>query len=249
MMADIPWLCEVAMGFPSLAIPHHVRRGRWFFPGLVLLMFAAVIAVHGVRFFFVWIYRPPDFSGAIIHIHVAIVAGWMLVLLVQVALARVRNVALHRRLGMASLALAVLMLIFGILATADMLYREPKSLHGSIVPFMQITDFALFAGLAYWWRKDREAHKRLIALAMVDPIFGVVVPLTHRYMQPIEHWANLSWTILLLLIAYDLWTRQKLHPVTLWGSLWLILVQDLRPLVGNTAQWEAVAQWMRSWGI
>lgn len=237
------------MGFPSIAVPRDAQRGRWFFLGLVLLMFAAVIAVHGARFFLVWFYRPPDFSSAIIHIHVSIVASWMLVLLAQVVLARVHNVALHRRLGLASLALAVLMLIFGILATADMLHREPQSLHGSIVPFMQILDFSIFAGLAYWQRKDRESHKRLIALAMVDPIFGVVVPLTHRYMQPIEHWANLSWLILLLMIGYDLWTRRKLHLVTVWGSLWLVLVQDLRPLVGNTAAWEAVAQWMRSWGI
>ena len=237
------------MGFPSITMPRDVQRGRWFFLGLVLLMFASVIAVHGAQFFLVWFYRPPDFSSAVIHIHVAIVASWMLVLLAQVVLARVQNVALHRRLGLASLALAVLMLIFGMLATADMLHREPGSTNGSIVPFMQITDFAIFAGLAYWWRKDREAHKRLIALAMVDPIFGVVAPLTHRYMGSVEHWANLSWIILLLLAGYDLWTRRRLHPVTIWGSLWLVLVQDLRPLVGSTAAWIAVAQWMRSWGV
>ncbi len=238
------------MGFSSAVLSRSAaQRGRWFFLALVLLMFAAVIAVHGARFFLVGFYRPPDFRSEIIHIHVAIVASWMLVLLTQVVLARVRNVALHRRLGLASLALAVLMLIFGILATADMLHREPQSLHGSIVPFMQIVDFALFAGLAYWRRADREAHKRLIALAMVDPIFGVVAPLTHRYMQGIEQWANLSWVILLLMIGYDLWARRRIHPVTLWGSLWLVLVQDLRVFVGGTSAWVAMAEWMRSWGV
>lgn len=237
------------MAFSSTILPRTTQRGRWFFLALVLLMFAAVIAVHGAQFFLVGFYRPPDFKSQIIHIHVAIVASWMLVLLAQVVLARVRNVALHRRLGLASFWLAVLMLVFGILATADMLHREPKSLEGSIVPFTQIMDFALFVGLAFWLRADREAHKRLIALAMVDPIFGVVVPLTHRYMQPVEHWANLSWAILLLMVGYDLWTRRKIHPATLWGSLWLMAIQNLRVFVGSTAAWVAMAQWMRGWGV
>lgn len=226
------------------------RRSRWFFLALVLAIFAVIAAIEGPRFFLVGFYRPPDFSREIvIHIHVAIVATWMLVLLAQVVLGRAGRVAWHRSLGQAGAALAVLMLIFGLLATADMLRREPDALHRSIVPTTQILLFAFFAGLAYVRRRDRDAHRRLIVLAMVDPMFGVLAPWTHRYLFAVERWANFSWVILLLLAGYDLWTRRSLHPVTRWGGLLLIAVQEVRVPLGDTAEWTAIATWMRGLGV
>lgn len=225
-------------------------RGRWFFLVLVLAMFAVIAAIEGPRFFLVGLYRPPDFSREIvIHIHVAIVATWMLVLLAQVVLGRAGWLSWHRALGTAGMALAVLMLIFGILATADMLRREPGSLHRSIVPTTQILLFALFAGLAYMRRSDRDAHRRYIVLAMVDPMFGVLAPWTHRYLFAVERWTNFSWVILLLLAAYDVAARRRLHPVTVWGSLLLIAVQEVRLPLGDTAAWTAIATWMRNWNV
>ncbi len=230
--------------------PPGSNRGRWFFVALVLAMFAVIAAVEGPRFFLVGFYRPPDFSREIvIHIHVAIVAAWMFVLLAQTILGRTNHVRWHRRLGVAGVALAALMLVFGLLATADMLRREPDALHRSIVPTTQILLFALFAGLAYARRRDRGSHRRLIVLAMVDPLFGVLVPVTHRYLFPVERWTNFSWVILLLLVGYDLWTRRRLHPVTVWGSLLLIVVQDVRIPLGDTQTWSAIAEWMRNWGV
>lgn len=224
-------------------------KGRWFFLAVVLLMFAAIAYVESPRFFLVGFYHPPDFKSAVIHVHVAVVASWMLVLLAQAVLWWFRNYRWHRALGTAGMALAALMLVMGMLATADMLAREPEALHRAIVPFLQITMFSFFVGLAYWKRADREAHKRLILLAMVDPLFGVLVPVTHRLMGPVEQYANLSWVFLLLLAAYDLVTRKRLHPVTVWGSLLLMAVQDVRVPLGQTAAWTAVAEWMRSWNM
>ncbi len=226
-----------------------LQRGRWFFLALVLLMFAIIAWVESPRFFLVGFYHPPDFKSEVIHVHVAVVASWMLVLLAQTVLGWFRNYRWHRALGTAGMVLAMLMLVMGILATADMLAREPEALHRSIVPFMQITMFAFFAGLAYWKRGDREAHKRLIMLAMVDPLFGVLVPVTHRVMGSAERVANLSWGFLILLALYDLRTRGRLHPVTVWGGALLVVVQEVRVPLGQTAAWTAVAEWMRSWGL
>jgi hypothetical protein len=224
-------------------------RSRWFFLVLVLAMFAVIAAIESPRFFLVGFYRPPDFASGVIHIHVAIVATWMLVLLAQVEMGRVGRVEWHRRLGVAGMVLVVLMLVFGLLATADMLRREPDALHRSIVPTTQILLFAFFAGLAYVRRRDRDAHRSLMVLAMVDPMFGVLAPWMHRYLFAVERWANFSWVILLLLAGYDLWTRRSLHPVTRWGGLLLIAVQEVRVPLGDTAAWTAIATWMHGWGV
>ncbi len=225
------------------------RFGRWFSLALVLVMVAIIAFKHGFRFFAPWLFRPPDFSSQIIHIHVAIVASWILLLVAQIVLVRAGRIALHKRLGTAGMGLAVLMYIFGILATADQLRREPASLNFAIVPFLQITLFTFFVGMAYLFRTDRESHRRLMLLAMVDPLFGVLAPYTHRAFGAADRWANLSWGFLLLLVIYDLATRRRPHPVTVWGSLLLMLVQDVRPFLGFTHAWVAIATWMRSWNL
>lgn len=226
-----------------------LRRGRWFALALLLAMIVLIAYKHSALFFVPWLFRPPDFSSAIIHMHVAIVASWILLLLLQIVLVRAGRVAWHRRLGTAGMALAVLMLLFGILATADMLAREPDALARSIVPITQILSFAVFVALAYWKRTDREAHRRLMLLAMVDPVFGVLVPYSHQLFGSADRFLNLSWIFLLFLAANDLWTRRRLHPVTLWGSLGLMLLQDVRGPLGQTGVWLAIAHWMRAWGV
>jgi hypothetical protein len=65
----------------------------------------------------------------------------------------------------------------------------------------------------------------------------------------VEQYANFSWVFLLILIGYDLRKLRHVHPVTAWGSLLLVLVQDIRVPLGQTAAWVAVAEWMRSWGV
>lgn len=224
-------------------------RGRWFFLAVIAAMIGVIAYKHGIAFFVPWLYRPPDFPSIVIHVHVAVVAAWMLVLLVQVLLGWTGRVGWHRRFGVAGVVLAGLMFVLGILATADMVHREPGSLAGSIVPTSQIVSFTVFAGLAFWKRREREAHRRLILLAMVDPIFGVLVPYSHNLLGSADRWLNLSWVLLILLAVYDLWTRHRLHPATVWGSVALIVVQDVRVPLGHTAQWMAVAEWMRSWCV
>ena len=48
---------------------------------------------------------------------------------------------------------------------------------------------------------------------------------------------------LLLLVAYDLWALRKLHPATLWGGLYLIVVQQAAIPVGMSGAWHHFAAW------
>jgi len=222
---------------------------RWFALGLLLLMVSIIAYKHGFSFFVPWYFHPPDFSSAVIHIHVAIVTSWILLLALQIVLVRAGQVALHKRIGTVGMGLAALMFIFGILATADELRREPGALNFSIVPFLQITMFTLFVTAAYVCRRDREAHRRLMLLAMVDPLFGVLAPYSHQLFGSADRWVNLSWGFLLLIVVYDLATHRRVLRVTFWGSLLLMFVQDVRLSIGQTQAWVSVASWMRSWNV
>ena len=49
---------------------------------------------------------------------------------------------------------------------------------------------------------------------------------------------------LVTLIVWDIVSRGRPHPVTLWGGLALILSQPLRMMLAETGVWMAVAGWM-----
>jgi hypothetical protein len=53
---------------------------------------------------------------------------------------------------------------------------------------------------------------------------------------------------LLALIAYDLWSQGKVHRATIWGSIFVIVVQLVRVPFGKTALWHAFAAWAQKLG-
>jgi hypothetical protein len=45
------------------------------------------------------------------------------------------------------------------------------------------------------------------------------------------------------LVAWDFASRGRLHPVTLWGGLLLVVSQPLRLVISGTSGWMDVARW------
>ena len=49
---------------------------------------------------------------------------------------------------------------------------------------------------------------------------------------------------ILALAAYDLVSRKRVHPATIWGGLFLVVSQPLRLVIGGSAAWTAFAAWL-----
>jgi len=45
------------------------------------------------------------------------------------------------------------------------------------------------------------------------------------------------------MLVYDLGTRRRVHPATVWGGLVLVASQPLRLMISETAAWSAFAAW------
>jgi hypothetical protein len=52
-----------------------------------------------------------------------------------------------------------------------------------------------------------------------------------------------AYSFLLMLVAYNLWSMRKVHRATLWGGLFLVVMQQLELPVGKTAVWQGFATW------
>ena len=104
---------------PSKRLPGR-RYDHVFFTSLIVTMLGSVFLGFARSYFLAGVYHAPPLTP-ILHIHGGVFSLWMLVLLAQTTLVSAGRVDLHRKLGMAGFVLACLMVVLGVLATADSL--------------------------------------------------------------------------------------------------------------------------------
>jgi hypothetical protein len=112
---------------------------------------------------------------------------------------------------------------------------DPKTFY--IIP---ITDMVIFATLilfAFRARSNPPAHKRLILVATTALTIAAVARWPVGFIQHNPIWVAVLCTygFLLLLVVYDLWVMRKVHSATIWASAFLIVVQQVRVPLGQTA--------------
>jgi FtsH-binding integral membrane protein len=242
----------------SIDVPKRLPGRRYdhvFFTSAIILMFCAVLLGFARSYYLGGVYHAPPLTP-ILHIHGGVFSLWMLVLLTQTTLVSADRVDLHRKLGMGGFVLACLMVVLGVLATADSLGKasylphRPDPLAFSVVPITSISIFAVLIALAYRARKDSTVHKRLVILAMTGPIVAAIArwPFPSLFRNS-DHATLVSFIFILALVLYDLWSTHKIHRATLWGGLFVFVVEETRNMIGDTEFWHSFARWMQSWNI
>jgi hypothetical protein len=190
-----------------------------------------------------------------VHLHGALSTAWILLLIVQTRLIAYGRRDIHRLLGMAGVAIGAAAVVTGIIiainserrvhtpATAGTLADPYVFL---IFPFFSVGLFALFATLGVLRRSRPEAHKRFMLLAtaslIVPALARIVTQATHGAVPGVVGGTVLVNVFLLALVIHDLYTRGRLHPVTLWGGAVTVLSEVLRFAIGFSAPWQAVAR-------
>lgn len=242
----------------SVDIPKRLPGRRYdkvFFTSVIVTMVGSVFFGFAHSYFLAGVYNAPPLTP-ILRIHGGVFSLWMLVLLVQTTLVSAGRVDLHKKLGMAGFVLACLMVVLGVLATADSLGKgsylphPPDHLAFTVVPISAIFLFAVLIALAYRARKDSAKHKRLVVLAMTGPIVAAIARWPFPWLYRNVMLATLiSFVFIVALVLYDLWSTHKIHRATLWGALLVILVEESRSMIGATEFWHTFARWMQSWNI
>jgi hypothetical protein len=196
------------------------------------------------------LHRPP--YPLIVHVHGPVFAAWLVLLTTQLGLVRAGNVRLHRKLGIAGMALAALMIILGP-ATAIMVDRAHMGTPNDDPGFLaiQLEDIIGFAGLvaaAFWFRQRPDAHKRLIILATLhisDAGFsrwlsGYFVTLlgAESTLSIILQLYFANDLLVIALGAYDRITRGRLHPIYLPAVAWIVVIQGVSLWLYMNPWWQ-----------
>lgn len=224
------------------------RYEHIFFSGMTLLLLVTFFIGFASSYYLAGITNAP-LPGKIIHIHAIVFTIWMLLLVAQVSLTFINKVKFHRQLGIISFCYIFLMIPTGLMASVDTLKRTIAPGIDELLFMINITmllAFTSFMAAAYKMKQNPAAHKRLILIANIALIFaGLIRWPFNLFFHNIPFAARASYLFLLPLVLYDLWSMRKIHRVTLWSSILLIFVFELRFMIAKTAVWMDFVAWIK----
>lgn len=223
------------------------RRGdHRFFTGMAVV--AALVAFIGFApSYYLRAFSTAPPLTALVHLHGVAATAWMLLFVAQTSLVAAGRTALHRRLGIAGVVVAVLVVVVGYL-TATTAARlgvtppgGPPPLAFLAIPLGTLLSFAVLAALGLAQRRDRETHKRLMLLAtiaMLPPAFARM-----RWLGSGGPPFAIGGTCFLVLacLAYDRTAYGRIHPAFLWGGLLLMLSLPARFALTRSDAWLSLA--------
>lgn len=170
---------------------------------------------------------------ALLYVHGAVLTVWFSLTVLQGWLIRTRRLRLHRQLGYVAAGYAPVVIVLGTLANLMLISQIDSPADGENIVvwgnFFTLVMFAAFVLLAVVFRKDPEAHKRLILLASISLVGPALARLPRWPIFAGGLEAGRSYAIAGLLImfaslvTYDLVARRKPHPAS-WVGMVLILL-------------------------
>ena len=226
------------------------RRTRRFYVGMALAFVVTVFAGFSRSYFLKAYYGTPELS-LLLHAHGLVFTTWILFFLVQTTLVAAGRTYIHRRMGVAGAVLAALVIILG--TTTAILRAKAGAapipgvspLSFLAVPLVDMVVFAILVGAALYFRHRLEAHKRLMTLAMISLLSAPIARLPFGVLKAgPPAFFGLTDLFIVALLVYDLATRRRVHPATIWGGLLIVASQPLRLIISGTPTWLAFAGWL-----
>lgn len=232
--------------------------------GLFFLVMALTTVAVAIAGFAPALLDPTQRKGSLtwsVAAHGALFGIWLLIFVAQTAFVQSGRIAMHRRLGYAAVVVAGLMVITGYPTMIDMARRGfdlsgdlsngPGGVRAQMV--FQIGDllnFTVLVAAAVWQRRRPAIHKRLMLLATVGGLMPAALvhvighsPTLRQIEAPV---VLVPLSILLFAPAvHDRWSQGRMHPVSLWGAVGLLVWANLRAaVIGPSTWWRDFTDWM-----
>jgi hypothetical protein len=235
---------------PTIAGPP-VRKHAddYFFLCMSLLILGMVFVGFAHTYYLAGVFHAK-LPSLLVHVHGALFSCWILLLIAQVTLVAAGRLNWHMRLGVSGMLLAALMVVVGFATLIGAVRRHAvfdmslEALVGDDV--LQLSVFAVLVFWALLVRKDGASHKRLILIATVALLGPAVArwPFAFVFTSDFAFFGTMD-AILIFLIAFDLWSRHRVHRATLSGSLVILAMQVMMEPVAHMAFWHRVTAWIQ----
>ena len=223
-------------------VSHRINDRRLYLLAAILVPIIVLLG-FGPTYYFKPFINGPTIPSRLVHLHGIIMSAWVLLFVTQVTLVARRRTKTHQQLGVIGSILAALVLVVGTLTALKAAARGASPIDQPlaflIVPLGDMVAFATLVGAALYFRRRPDIHKRLMLLAVINMLTPAIARIPFSFIQANGPLAFFGLTDLLLVtcIALDTWKHRRLHPVFLWGGIFIILFQPLRLLFAATDLW------------
>ncbi|HEV2086561.1 MAG TPA: hypothetical protein VGR09_15920 [Gemmatimonadales bacterium] len=226
------------------------QRTRRFYVGMAIAIAITVFVGFSRTYFLKAYYGTPGLSR-LLHLHGLVFTTWVLFFLAQTTLVAAGKTYIHRRMGVAGAVLAAIVVVLG---TTTAILRVKggaapipgvSGLSFLAIPLFDMLVFAILVGAALYFRRRLEAHKRLMTLGMIALTSAPIARLHFPMLPPgPPTFFGLTDLFIVVMLVYDLVTRRRIHPATIWGGLLIVASQPLRLMISGTPAWLAFASWL-----
>jgi len=224
------------------------RFDRRLYLGASLIFFGLVFWTFARTFYLKPFFRTPPLS-ALLHVHGAVMTGWVVLLVVQTSLIAAHRVQWHRRVGVFGAVWAALVVLFGSITTLQAAAREVRGhtdlAAGQVVitslDLLQMLFFAGFVAIAIWQRHRTDYHKRLMLLTIACMLPDALARLPVSFMTNQLILVGMDGFIIIC-VGIDTFWHRRLHPAFAWGALLFVAAFHLALYFTQTRAWIAFGE-------
>ena len=224
------------------------RFDRRLYLGASLIFFALVFWTFAHTFYLKPFFGTPPLS-ALLHIHGAVMSGWVVLLVVQTSLIAAHRVHWHRRVGVFGAVWAGLVVLFGSITTLHAAAREVRGhtdfAAGQVIitslDLLQMLFFAGFVAIAIWERHRPDYHKRLMLLTIACMLPDALARLPVSFMTNQLILVGMDGFIVICVGIDTVWHR-RLHPAFAWGAFLFVGAFHLALYVTQSRAWIAFGE-------
>lgn len=209
-----------------------VGTERGFYLGATLVFLALVVWVFARTYYFKSWFGTPALP-VLLHVHGAVMSGWVVLLAAQSGLIAAHRVRWHRRLGVFGACWAALVVVMGTVTTVHAAARAvaagkpqaPVLVMIMGLEVLQMLFFGAFVALAIAWRRRTDVHRRLMLMTIACMLPSVLSRLPVSFMN---NSAILLGCDLFVVgcIAFDAIRNRRIHPALAWaGGAFLLAFQ------------------------
>jgi len=205
---------------------------RYYYVTVGILIGIVVFVGFAPSFFLKGAFGPARDLSLLTVSHGIVMTIWYVLFILQATLIARKRPDLHRRVGVAGVVVAVLIVILGSMVQFNMSGDDRVkfgTFHVVIASIAPFFDFAVLVACALYWRKKGDVHKRLMLLATLVPLGAAVGRFPIAFCR--DHSFLLVNLAILACIAYDTWSYRRLHPAFIWGTVFLVVMELARLLL------------------
>lgn len=229
--------------------PRHVDRGLFLaaaigFPLLVLIGYFK-------SYYFSAFFDVRPVANALVHAHGVVMTLWVVYFVSQVALIRSRNVKLHMTMGLAGIALALIVIVVGMATAVDAQLVRGAAPPGEnphaffVLPVSDMTLFAIFFAGAVYFRKRPSEHKSLMLLTAIAFLPAALFRIPAVPPEYAMLWAfGVPALIALACLAWHSWKHGKVNRVFALGVSLIFVAIPLRTLLMGSKIWLDLMAWL-----